>query len=76
MVPAGSILLAGIKYDKPSIVIQDSQITSVLKEIHDDSGHQCYRYTYNLARDRYFWPNMTKTIKKYIEKCDRIVVFL
>ena len=57
--------------DKPSIVIQDSQIVSVLKEIHDDCGHQCYRYTYNLARDRYFWPSMTKTIKEYVEKCDR-----
>ena len=57
--------------DKPSTVIQDSQIASVLKEIHDDCGHQCHRYTYNLARDRYFWPSMTKTIKEYVEKCDR-----
>ena len=56
---------------KPSIVIQESQVHSVLTEIHDDFGHQCYRYTYNLARDRYFWPGMTKTIKGYIEKCVR-----
>ena len=62
---SGKLFYYWNQIDKPSIVIQDSQVQSVLRETHDDCGHQCYRYTYNLARDRYFWPGMTKTIKEY-----------
>ena len=56
---------------KPTIVIQQSEVDDVLKEVHYNCGHQCYRYTYNLAHDRYFWPGMTSTIKQYINMCDR-----
>ena len=69
---SGKLFYYWNQVDKPSIVIQESQVQSVLKEIHDDSGHQCYRYVLtktvplqNLSGgtvfDKYPW-SMSKTV--------------
>ena len=47
---------------KPSIVIQQSEVEDVLKEI--TMIVLTYRYTYNLARDRL--ARMTNNIKQYM----------
>ena len=47
--------------DQNLFVIQKNEVDDVLKEVHDNSGHQCSRYTYKIAKDRYYWPNMLKS---------------
>lgn len=53
------------------LVIQETEIQKILVEIHDDAGHQGINNTYNLAHQRYYWPNQTSTIEKYVKNCDR-----
>ena len=45
------------------MVIMRTEVGAILTEIHDNSGHQCSRYTYNIAKDRYYWPSMLKDIE-------------
>ena len=44
------------------LVIRRNELEEILKEIHDNSGHQCARYTCNIAKDRYHWTSMYKDI--------------
>ena len=37
--------------------------------MHDNCGHQCFKYSYNIAKERYYWPNMYNEIHAYILKC-------
>ena len=64
------------KLVKPSgnenlIVIKQTELYDILKEIHDNSGHQCDRYTCNIGKDRYYWPCMLKDITLYVQNCAR-----
>ncbi|KAI6647791.1 Gypsy retrotransposon integrase-like protein 1 [Oopsacas minuta] len=58
--PSGNTLL---------IVIKADQKLDILKEVHDNAGHQCFRYLYRIANERYFWPGMYTEIRTYIQKC-------
>ena len=53
------------------LVIRCSELEDILKEIHDNTGHQCPRYSYNISKDRYYWPNMYKDIESYVNACIR-----
>ena len=46
----------------------------VLKQLHDDHGHQGVERTINLIRERCFWPNMWPEIEKYCHHCNRCLV--
>ena len=52
-------------------VITKNEVDNILKEVHDNSGHQCSRYSYKIAKDRYFWPCMQKDITLYVQACAR-----
>ena len=52
-------------------VITKNEVDDILKELHDNSGHQCSRYSYKIAKDRYFWPCMQKDITLCIQACAR-----
>ena len=53
------------------LVIRDSELGDIFKEVHDKSGHQCARYTCNIAKDRYYWPSMYKDVETYVTTCVR-----
>ena len=40
------------------LVITADKLLDILKEVHDNCGHQCFKYSYNIAKERYYWPNM------------------
>lgn len=57
---------------EPLRVIKTTELESVLHNLHENilSGHFGIEATYNRARSRYYWPNLYKTIAKYIKSCD------
>ena len=55
------------------IVIEKAEVEEILKEIHDNSGHQNARYTYNIGKDRYNLPRMVKDIDVYVKTCERCI---
>ena len=63
--------LVKLSEGKQLIVIKTDDIPSILREIHDNVGHQCARYSYNIAKARYFWPGMLKQIRSYVNNCIR-----
>ena len=46
----------------------------VLESLHDHNGHQGIERTFNLVRQRCYWPKMYVDIKNYCKKCDRCAV--
>jgi hypothetical protein len=47
-------------------------IPSTLKDIHDEvtgTAHAGYEKTYKRIAETYYWPKMSKDIKKYIQSC-------
>ena len=52
----------------PLVIIAD-RIPDILKEVHDNTGHHCFRYSYNIAKERFYWPKMYNSIQSYILKC-------
>ena len=57
--------------EKHVVVIQSDEIPNIMQEIHDNVGHQCSRYSYSIAKERYFWPAMLKQIEHYVDNCIR-----
>lgn len=46
----------------------------VLESLHDQNGHQGIERTFNLIRQRCYWPKMFMDIKNYCKKCERCAV--
>ena len=46
----------------------------VLHRLHDQNGHQGQERTFNLVRQRCYWPKMWIDIKEYCTKCERCAV--
>ena len=46
-----------------------------LQACHDNIGHLGIERTTHLLKDRFYWPNMQKDIKKYIQQCSRCLHF-
>ena len=46
----------------------------VLESLHDHNGHQGIERTFNLVRQRCYWPKMYVDVKNYCKKCDRCSV--
>ena len=57
--------------------IPTSLISEVLRAYHDHpmSGHFGITRTYLKIKDKYYWPNMYNTIKKYIRSCAECAQF-
>lgn len=43
----------------------------VLHQLHDSQGHQGNERTYELVRQRCFWPGMANDAKEWYDRCDR-----
>ena len=42
---------------------------SILKSLHDESGHRGREGTYRQITDRYWWERMEKDVKTYVQIC-------
>jgi len=73
------VLINGILYrklrsktgDKYNTVIPKAMLRDIMYSLHEDplSGHSSFRKTLDRARLRFYWPKMTKYIKKYCISC-------
>jgi transposase InsO family protein len=54
------------------LVVPSEMRREVLKECHDalSSGHLGTEKTFGRVRERYWWPNLYKEVKHYVETCD------
>lgn len=50
------------------LVLPKKYKATVLKQLHDEMGHQGIDRTTSLVRDRFFWPYMQKDIEHYITR--------
>lgn len=50
------------------LVLPEKYKATVLKELHDEMGHQGIDRTTSLVRDRFFWPYMQKEIEHYVAR--------
>ena len=58
--------------DKYLLVIQRDKVPDILREVHDHSGgHQHFRYSYRIAKERYYWPGMYVDIQTHVSDCIR-----
>lgn len=55
-------------------VLPDSLRNKALSGIHDLAGHQGQDRTISLARQRFYWPDMEKNIREYVQCCRRCVL--
>ena len=53
------------------LVIKVDKLPDILREIHDNNGHQCFRYSYAIAKEIYYWPKMYTEIQNYVQNCIR-----
>lgn len=54
--------------NKTQLVLPEKYKATVLKELHDEMGHQGIDRTTSLIRDRFFWPYMQKEIEHYVAR--------
>ncbi|KAI4871331.1 hypothetical protein NFI96_009730, partial [Prochilodus magdalenae] len=58
---------------RQQLVLPKQFHSTVLKSLHDDSGHLGFDKTYALVRDRFFWPRMKRDVEAYCQTCDRCI---
>lgn len=51
---------------RTQLVIPETYKTTVLRQLHDEMGHQAVERTTSLIRDRFFWPHMQREIEQYV----------
>lgn len=51
------------------LVLPEKYKTTVLRQLHDDMGHQGVERTTSLVRDRFFWPHMQREVETYMSQC-------
>ena len=47
--------------------------TQFYRGLHSDIGHPGKERTLSLVRERFYWPNMTAHIEKWVSNCDRCI---
>ncbi|QBP37036.1 putative RdRP [Lampyris noctiluca errantivirus 1] len=52
------------------VELKDEQIEKVINYHEGKTNHRGINETYQKLRNRYYWPNMIKTISDYINKCE------
>jgi hypothetical protein len=56
----------GILYHKEQLVLPHKFKRMVYRELHEEMGHLGVERVLDLARQRFFWPNMRKDIEHFI----------
>jgi hypothetical protein len=57
---------------QPFRVIQEEEVLPLITRLHSDplSGHFGIENTFKRTKNRYYWPQMYLSIKKFIQYCD------
>ena len=55
------------------LVLPREYILTVLRSLHDESGHLGVEKTIELIRDRFYWPRMGTEVEQYVKNCGRCV---
>lgn len=55
------------------LVLPAKYRNTVMKSLHDDSGHLGLDKTYGLIKDRFYWPRMKSEIEEYCQSCVRCI---
>ena len=51
------------------IAVPKGEIHTILKQFHDNQGHQPYSYLIHKVRERFYWQGMSADIRAYCENC-------
>ena len=62
-------ILYRIIYGKKVVVVPPSFVNVVFRELHSNMGHLGSERVYQLARERFYWPNMQRDINHYVTSC-------
>lgn len=54
---------------RKQLVIPTELKPTVLRELHNEMGHQGFDRTLSLIRDRFFWPYMQRETEQYVMSC-------
>ena len=57
------------KHDSLRLCIPNSLVDDILHLCHDSCGHPGHRRTYSVIALRYYFPKMSKRVKRYINDC-------
>jgi transposase InsO family protein len=59
-------------FEKSRLVLPKILHSQVLREHHDTpvAGHPSWNVTYASLANHYFWPRMSKDVRKYVQTCD------
>lgn len=55
----------------PQLILPPTFRLQILKMLHDDMGHQSFQRTFELVKERFYWPNYSTDIYNYVSKCSR-----
>lgn len=53
------------------LFVPKDQVEKILSEFHNNRAHLGYFKTLATIREKYYWPFMSKDVKKFVENCDR-----
>lgn len=51
------------------VIDGNEEQSSILQELHEETGHRGVESTYRKIADRYFWPNLYKVVKSHVQTC-------
>lgn len=54
--------------NRKQLVLPEIHKSTVLKELHDEMGHQGVERTLSLIRDRFYWPYMQREVEDYVTR--------
>ncbi len=57
--------------EKKQLVLPGQFHQQVLYSLHDDAGHLGIERTTELVKDRFYWPQVTSEVEKYVQSCGR-----
>lgn len=57
--------------EKKQLVLPGQFHQQVMYSLHDDAGHLGIERTTELVKDRFYWPQMTSEVEKYVKSCGR-----
>lgn len=70
----GTLYRRNLRPDGPELllVVPEHLRLAVLQQLHDEptAGHLGIARTYDRVRRRFFWPNMYRSVKRYVTSCD------
>ena len=58
----------------PRLCVPRKLREKVLKELHDECGHQGIAKTLDRVRDRFYWPYLRDDVKRWLRKCEPCAV--